>query len=135
MSSLKKLLSIGIVAAVSAVIFASIASVASACSHAYAWFNASPEINHCPTHRPSRTAALANGLLKAIRGPILGSNCYVGSRLSTQMKFRRDGGFDGFTGVAEQAEPGLDRVVRRCVDSTKGGRYVTPVAVHGHCCA
>jgi hypothetical protein len=119
MRSRSKLLSIGFLAAVGAAIFSSIASIASACNGEYATFNPSPGANYHPAHRPWRIAALDSVVLKTLRGRILGGNCYVGRRPLTQMKIRLDGGF------ADQA----------CVDSTKGGRYVTPVAVHGHCCA
>jgi hypothetical protein len=120
MSTLRK--SIQMVAGLCAAIIGSLISVASASAGEFATFTASPGSSRKIPHPFGRSAVLAKAVLETLPGPFLGGNCYIGRRSLDRLKLTSN---DGFVGLAGRSYGGRG----------EEGRHVTPVAVHGHCCA
>jgi hypothetical protein len=133
--SMRKLMTlplIGILAAACTAISGLVASAAFACTGEFMRFNASPEGNKEITHRVTCTVTRVKAVVETLASQLLGAICYVGRRPLVEIKFHRNSGFNDLTGFVERSETSLGRVGRRCVDGTKGGSHVNPVAVHGH---
>jgi hypothetical protein len=122
-------------AAACAALLGSVVTAASACCGEFERFDASPDITSKVTHGVVRTATFVKWFLKTLRGQLLGVTCYI-ARLSVgQIQTNSEIRPDRLTGFAEITKLSMIRMGRNRGDGGEEVRHVTPVAVHGHCCA